>query len=438
MPKLIDRRQNPRDKSLGNRQKFLRRTREEIKRAIDKAINERDISETDNGGSISIPSRGIREPRFRFSHEHGDRVWVAPGNKEFVVGDTIEKPKGGADGSGKTGSASDEGEDEFVFSLNRNEFLEFLFEDLELPDLVKSSLADTAVSEPRRSGYSSHGTTPNLSVVRTMRNSFGRRLALNKRRAAKLSELAAEAVELSDKGDLDISDRTRLAQIYAEMEELNRHRKRIPFIDPIDIRYKRFEQRPVPITKAVMFCLMDVSGSMAEHEKDLAKRFFVLLHLFLRQRYERVEIVFVRHTHIAQEVSEEEFFHSRETGGTVVSTALDTMLGILGERYAASDWNAYVAQASDGDNFFDDTARCVELLDGKILPACRFYAYIEVLGEAESASIAQGEAGKELWRGYGPLAEKWTNFSMRHVARRSDIYPVFRELFAKRKTAVRS
>ena len=433
MPQLIDRRQNPREKSLGNRQRFLRRSREEIKRAVDKAVNDRSITDAGDGGSISIPSRGIKEPRFRLSPEHGDKQRVAPGNKEFIAGDKIEKPPSGSKGSGKDASDSGDGEDEFVFSLTRNEFLDILFDDLELPDLLKSSLMDLTTSEPRRAGYSNDGTTPNLNVLRTMRNSLGRRIALNRGGSSKLRALENERDQIVLVGDLDIAQQTRLAEIYAEIADLKRRRKRVPFIDPIDIRYNRFERQPVPMTKAVMFCLMDVSGSMGEHEKDLAKRFFVLLHLFLQRQYERVELVFIRHTHIAREVSEEEFFYSRESGGTVVSTALDTMLSVLDDRYALSDWNVYMAQASDGDNFSSDTEHCVKLLDGKILPICQFYAYVEVLTEHEMKQHAAADTGKELWRGYHQLTETWSNFSTKHVCKRSDIYPVFRELFAKRQ-----
>ena len=431
MPYLVDRRPNPREKSLGNRQRFLKRSREEIKRAVDKAVNERNISDAGDGGSISIPSRGIREPRFRLSPDKGNRQVVAPGNKEFIAGDTIDKPsKGGGGGSGKDASDSGDCEDDFVFSLSRDEFLDILFEDLELPDLVKTALKDTTVSEPRRAGYSSDGATPNLNVLRTMRNSLGRRLALNKGGAARLKELEVEADELSSREGLDIQQLKHLAQICAEIEELKRRCRLVPFIDPVDIRYNRFERRPVPATKAVMFCLMDVSASMGEHEKDLAKRFFVLLHLFLQRRYERVEIVFIRHTHVAQEVSEEEFFHGRESGGTVVSAAFETMLEIQKQRFAAADWNTYVAQASDGDNFASDTAHCVELLQDRILPSCQYYAYIEILTEAGFSLPAQG--GKELWRGYATISDAWWNFSAKHVSKRADIYPVFRELFAKR------
>ena len=433
MPQLIDRRPNPREKSLGNRQRFLRRSREEIKRAVDKAVNERNISDAGEGGNISIPARGISEPRFRLSPDKGNRQRVVPGNKEFVSGDQIKKPPKGGGEAGKEGSDSGEGEDSFVFSLSRNEFLDILFDDLELPDLVKSSLKDTTVSKPRRAGFSNAGTTPNINVLRTMRNSVGRRIALNKGGMARLRELQAEAGELAETEDLDVAQRKRKAELFAEIEELKRRGRRVPFIDPIDIRYNRFERQPVPTTQAVMFCLMDVSASMGEHEKDLAKRFFVLLHLFLQRRYERVEIVFIRHTHFAQEVDEEQFFYGRETGGTVVSSALEAMLTIQKERYPVSDWNAYVAQASDGDNFSSDTGRCVELLDGAVLPQCQFYAYIEILSKAEANRLAlTDQAGKELWKGYAAKKDQWRNFSAQHVTSRADIFPVFRELFAKR------
>ncbi len=149
--------------------------------------------------------------------------------------------------------------------------------------------------------------------------------------------------------------RQRIAELRAELERLERRRRRIAYIDPVDIRFNRFDPRPIPNANAVMFCLMDVSGSMGEREKDLAKRFFVVLHLFLKRRYERTEIVFIRHTHEAQEVDEDTFFYSTQSGGTVVSTALEEMRRVIDERYPSREWNIYAAQASDGDNFATDS-----------------------------------------------------------------------------------
>jgi hypothetical protein len=180
-----------------------------------------------------------------------------------------------------------------------------------------------------------------------------------------------------------------------------------------------------------MFCLMDVSGSMGEREKDLAKRFYVLLHLFLARRYGKIDIVFIRHTHEASEVDEHDFFHARQSGGTVVSTALDKMLEIVRDRYQASEWNIYVAQASDGYTQSGDAQTCVEMLHAQVMPIVQHYAYVEILDEREMSVFASEEVGAELWRAYRGVADVWKNFAAKRVSKPADVYPVFRELFAR-------
>ena len=159
-----------------------------------------------------------------------------------------------------------------------------------------------------------------------------------------------------------------------------------------------------------------------------------MLHLFLQRKYQRVELVFIRHTHVAQEVDEQTFFYGQESGGTKVSTALVEMQEVIRQRFPVSDWNIYAAQASDGDNIANDTGLCVELLENELLPQCQFYAYVEILTEQEVSRYAGTANGKELWRGYRAVDEQWAKFSMKHIAKRSDIYPVFRELFAKNES----
>ncbi len=434
MPQLIDRRLNPRDKSLGNRQRFLRRTREKIKQAVDKAVRERGIADASKGGSVSIPGDGIGEPQFQISNTGGNRQRVFPGNKKFVSGDEIQRPQGGSGGgAGKQGSDSGGGEDDFTFALTESEFLDILFDDLELPDLVKATLKDEAAVEYRRAGYANEGTTPNLNVLRTMRTSMSRRLALRRPKSAEIARLEEELAELRQ-GPFEVETLKREVELFLEIEKLKRVQRAIPFIDPIDVRYNRFEPKPVPRAKAVMFCLMDVSASMGEREKDLAKRFFILLHLFLKRKYQRVELVFIRHTHEASEVDEDTFFHGRETGGTVVSTALKKAVEVLEKRYPIADWNVYCAQASDGDNSSGDTELCVELLANGLLPLAQYYAYIEI-GEVTRDENPAGFAyAKDLWRGYAELAKSAPNFAMKHVSDRAHVYPVFRQLFAKHRT----
>ena len=186
---------------------------------------------------------------------------------------------------------------------------------------------------------------------------MARRISLKRPKLGELEALREEIEKAKARGADDEVERLTLL-----LEKSERRSKIIPFIDPLDVRYRRFERVPKPNTEAVMFCLMDVSGSMTEAMKDLAKRFFMLLHVFLIRRYRHVDVVFIRHTSTAEEVDEETFFYSRETGGTVVSTALEKMLEIARARYSTDRWNIYGAQASDGDNYGADSSRCVSLL----------------------------------------------------------------------------
>jgi len=432
MPNFIDRRLNPKDKSLGNRQRFLKRARAQIKDVVNQSLKDRSISDVDGGQTISIPTKGIGEPRFHHARSGGRRKQVFTGNKEFVAGDRIEKPKGGAGaGRGKQAADSGDGEDEFQFALSREEFLDLFFEDLELPDLVKTSLKEVQSFKPRRAGYAMTGTATNINLSRTMRNSFGRRIALRRPRQTEIDAIEREIAEMSARDSLAVDDVMRLNALWAQLEARKRKRRAIPYIDPFDIRYNRFEQQPEPTTNAVMLCLMDVSGSMGQREKDLAKRFFVMLHLFLKRRYEKIDIVFIRHTHEAQEVDEETFFYSRETGGTVVSSALDKTLEVIHARYPTRDWNIYAAEASDGDNFPNDSERCVALLSERIMPLCQYYAYVEILDEREMDIFQDEESGTRLWQAYRKVNQRWDNFQMKRIGRPADIYPVFRELFAK-------
>jgi len=421
---IIDRRLNPKGKSLANRQRFLRRAKEQVIKAVRTAAGERRITDIESGDAIVIPNDGLREPGFHRSHEGGVRDHVLPGNKEYMPGDLIPRPEGGAGGGGSEGSPHGDGEDDFRFELSKEEFLDIFLEDLELPDLVKKKVKRSASYSLTRAGYSVTGSPSNLNLVRTMRNSLGRRIALRRPRASEIAEIEAEIARLEE----ELSDDPGLLEmLHTERERMLARAKLIPYIDPIDVRYNRFESVPKPITQAVMFCLMDVSGSMTEHMKDLAKRFFMLLYLFLTRRYEHVDIVFIRHTHEAKEVDEDTFFYSTDTGGTVVSTALSEMKKVVSERYTPADWNIYAAQASDGDNTSTDNARSAALLEHVILPLCQYFAYIEV--GSEHKEWRRGES--DLWRTYKTVENRSGILAMRRVRNRSEIFPVFHELFSR-------
>ncbi|MBV5335731.1 DUF444 family protein, partial [bacterium] len=262
---IVDRRLNPQGKSLANRQRFLRRAREQVVKAVRDAAGKRGIQDIENGDKISIPMGGVREPTFHRSSNGGMGPYVLPGNKEFVEGDTLRRPKSDSGGGGGEGSADGEGDDEFRFVLSREEFLDIFLEDLELPDLIKQKVKQAESHSLARAGYSVSGSPANLNLVRTMRNSLSRRIALRRPRADDMRELEAEIALLEESG----IDPERLAELRDEHVRLSLKSKRIPFIDPVDVRYSRFESVPKPVAQAVMFCLMDVSGSMTEHMKDL-------------------------------------------------------------------------------------------------------------------------------------------------------------------------
>jgi uncharacterized sporulation protein YeaH/YhbH (DUF444 family) len=278
-----------------------------------------------------------------------------------------------------------------------------------------------------RAGYSIDGTPANLNLRRTMRNSLARRISLNRPSPSQIAAIERQ-LEFARAAD----DFEGAAQGQHDLEAAQRRARRFAFIDPLDVRYNRFDRIPKPVTQAVMFCLMDVSGSMTEAMKDLAKRFFLLLHVFLTKRYKHLDIVFIRHTSNAEEVDEDTFFHSRETGGTIVSTALEEMMRVVRERYTPDSWNIYAAQASDGDNYTEDSDRCSQLLGQEILPLTQYFAYIEVGAEA---TLRHGfpSPATDLWRTYAGVAEQHQNFAMRRVADPTQIFPVFHELFAKHR-----
>jgi uncharacterized sporulation protein YeaH/YhbH (DUF444 family) len=413
---IVDRRLNPGSKSLENRQRFLRRAKALVQGAVKKSSQDRDIKDVLEGGEISIPLDGMDEPRFR--REGGTRDMVLPGNKKFIEGDIL--PRSGGSGGKQKDAGQGDSEDAFRFVLSRDEFVDLFLDDLELPDLAKRKLAAAESEGIQRAGYATSGSPANISISRTVSRALARRVALRRPRPEAIEKLEAELEEASEE---------RRAELLVEIAAMKAKAKRIPFIDPIDIRYRRFETVPKPVAQAVMFCLMDVSGSMSEHMKDLAKRFYMLLYVFLKRRYRHVEIVFIRHTDRAEEVDEDTFFHGPASGGTLVSSALQAMHDIVRARFRPADWNIYAAQASDGDNSFSDGEVAGRLLTDSILPVTQFFAYLEV-GEAGGYSFEMPDSA--LWTLYERLRSGGAPLSMRKVSDRSEIFPVFHDLFQRR------
>jgi uncharacterized protein len=427
LQQIIDRRLSGKNKSIGNRERFLKRVKTHVKEAVRRAIDGRSIRDIERGDSISIPKKDLSEPFFHHG-SGGTREIVHTGNRDFVRGDRIKRPDGGAGGGSGSGQASDsgEGEDDFVFTLSREEFMQVFFDDLALPHLIRTQLEQMPEWKSHRAGFTSDGTPTNLHVVRSMRGAIGRRMALGASARRELREVEAE-LEALRAAPLAVDDAMmkrerdeRIAELEARAVALRARVDRQPFLDPLDLRFRNRVKTPVPTSQAVMFCLMDVSGSMDESRKDLAKRFFILLYLFLTRHYERIDLVFIRHHTQAQEVPEHDFFHATETGGTVVSSALTLMDEIVRARYPSDAWNIYGAQASDGDNWHHDSDRCKEILEQRLLPLVRYFAYVQVADEEQN-----------LWQEYTQIAQTHPRFAMRKAVSAAEIYPVFRDLFRK-------
>ena len=416
---LIDRRIQGKNKSAVNRERFLRRYKDQIKEAVTRAVKGRSITNMEGGEKISIPVKDVNEPNF--GHDRGG-VWesVRPGNQEYLKGDQFKRPKGGGgSGSGQASNSEETSEDDFVFEVSREEFMNYFFEDLELPNMVKTQLTASTDFKQLRAGYKMSGTTSSLHILRSLRGALSRRIAVGGKSSRRLKQAEQEMHDLISAGVDDLDE--RVIQLKQEIHHLRTRLHAIPFLDTFDLRYSNRIKVPKPSSQAVMFCILDVSGSMDESKKDTAKRFFILLYLFLTRSYEKIELVFIRHHTTAQEVDEQEFFNSRESGGTVVSSAINMLHDILVERYPTSDWNAYVAQASDGDNWDNDSVNCRQLLVDQILPLVQYYAYVE---------ITDGEP-QNLWREYEQVASYHGHFAMRKIEDPADIYPVFRDLFKK-------
>lgn len=419
---IVDRRLNGKNKSAVNRERFLRRYRDHIKKAVADAVGKRSITDMDRGEDISIPSGDIDEPVFHHG-KGGIREVVHPGNKKFGTGDRLPKPQGGGGGQGSgKGDPSDSGEgiEDFVFTISQDEFLDFMFEDLELPNLVKKQLKDTTSYKYLRAGYANQGMPARINVVRSLRGAYGRRLALTGKSRENIKALTEEREALLDQPETDAE---RLKEIEEQIARMKKRIGNIPWIDEFDLKYNQYLKQPVPSTSAVMFCLMDVSGSMSQMHKDIAKRFYILLYMFLKRNYQKIDVVFIRHHTSAKEVDEHEFFYSRETGGTIVSSALKLMQEIMMKRYPASEWNIYAAQASDGDNWNDDSPACTKLLREGILPHVQYFSYIEITPHEHQM----------LWHEYERLTHEFSDcFAMQHITEASEIYPVFRNLFQRK------
>jgi hypothetical protein len=395
---IIDRRTSNKNKSVGNRRKFIERNKERIKRYIDHNTSDKGITDTVEDRKVIIDD--INEPSFNYDMSTGERDIVLPGNKNMQSGDRVYQPPE-SDESGTGGSDTGDGLDEFSFTLTKEEFLELYFSDLQLPSFIKTSLAGSAKWKWKRTGYSKEGIPARLDLVKTLKQALARRIATRK--------------PCSIGGSHETCDNCKGTGYDPSR-----------YLDDIDLRYKHFTKRPFPVKQALIICLMDVSGSMGEYEKDLAKRFYLLLYLFLQKCYTNVQVRFIAHTQEAREVTEQEFFHGRETGGTIVSSGLKLAKEII-DSIDIGSTNVYIAQASDGDNWDDDDELSTELMDS-LLSSVQYFAYIQTETE-QRIRFKEKWKHTDLFDTYTEIATKHKNLQCRRILEPADVYPVLRSLF---------
>jgi uncharacterized protein len=418
---IVDRRPD-KGKSTANRQRVLKRLAGALKAQVDQLIARRKLDEHDKAAEVTIERKDVREPSFALDPASGESSRVVPGNQRYRVGDKIPRDQSEGQGRGSgAGEGESDDEDVFRFALSREEYLSLLFDELELPALVKKDLLEIDENRFRRGGVVRYGNPSTVCVARTFKASIGRRVA-----AEAHFEEALEAAESALKLARSSAVPARVQAAQLELQEVRQRGADIPFLDPIDLRHRSLVEVQSPRTAAVMFCLMDVSSSMDEQRKDLAKRFFTLLYLFLSRKYAKVELVFIRHTDQAQEVDEDTFFNGTQAGSTKVLSALAKMHEIIGLRYPASHYNIFGAQASDGDSFGEDSTESSAYLLSQLLPAARYFVYAEVGGGSPLGSTS-------LWTAYRGI--ECDHFNMATVRGRNEVYPALAKLFQKEQPA---
>lgn len=382
---IVDKR-HVKNKSAPNRKAFIDRYKHVLKKHVDRlaGADSRSITDIAKKREITINKKDLEEPEYSF----GDQgIWdrVIPGNKQFNTGDRIPiNPKGASQGAGQGGGESEV--DDFVFTLTEDEFINILFSGLELPDFVKNGMKITEFSHMQRAGYRKEGSPCQLDLKKTFENAIARRIATKN----------------------------------------TNEDKEVPYLDDIDLRYKNFLEVSKPSRQALMFCVLDVSGSMDETLKGWAKKYFLLLYMFLKKTYTDVEVVFIRHHDTAQEVPEKEFFYAKDTGGTTISSALRLVSDIIKERYSTNDINIYISQCSDGENWPDDTELSLDILRQELLPEIQYYAYLEV---AQRRRFSMDNTWYNILD--SQICPHHKKVKVGKASDEAHLFPVFRDLFKK-------
>lgn len=373
------------DRSATDRRRHKEKIEKAIKEGIHDIVAEESIIGQDGKKKVRIPVRGIKEYQFIYGTGNGSKGVGSAQGQDIQKGQVVRQPKQKGQGGGKPDKpGQDAGEEYYDVEVSLDELAKYLFEDLNLPDLARKH-NDTVESERiKRKGYRKKGIRARLSKKETLKNKIKR-----KNQAIKNGTFDPESGE------------------------------RFPFHHD-DLKYKHIDIQKKPITNAVIFMIMDVSGSMGKNKKFLARSFFFLLYQFIRYKYQSVEIVFISHTTEASEVNEDDFFKKASTGGTYISSGLEMAENIAYERYSPSNWNIYTFHCSDGENWSEDNPKALEKMSN-LIKISQMAGYIQI---TPGQSTIWGDEMADVFS-----ALECDKFKVCKVNEKKDIWPEFAKLF---------
>jgi uncharacterized sporulation protein YeaH/YhbH (DUF444 family) len=433
---FVDRRKTGGGKSIPNRQRLLRRIKDAIRQARPEEIDNGGVTSMGAGGRqhanpVKVTRASLHEPTLHYAPKTGKREIVLIGNDEFERGD--EFPLMGDDeGEQSVGGPGEEGEDDFIVNVSRDEFLDVFFEDCVLPDLQNSHEKDLPEYQPKHAGFQKHGTPGQLSVKRSYKNAFARKTVLTAPHRDELEELNEEYEKLLaalgsyvETAHIERAH-VRMDEIEQRIAELRQKISSVPFFEDIDLRYTKKEKVLVKAAEAVFAMIMDISGSMDEPKKRMARKFFSLQYAFIKRKYPQTDLIFIAHTDEAEEMTEKEFFETRKSGGTIVSPAYELLHNIIRARYDARDTNIYLSQASDGDNWDSDNPAIIPALEESgLLAKLRYMSYAQV-GQSFAAGYGHPVT---LWSVLTSIANSTNKLAMVKIDDESQVFEAFHKIY---------
>ena len=397
-----------RDRSAEDRRRHRELIEESIKKNLGNIIAEESIIGKSKDKKIKIPIKGIKEYQFIYGK---NKPGIGVGDGDEKRGDKFSGEASNNSGKGKAGNQ--EGEEIYETEITIEEVVKYLFDDLNLPDIDKKQLSQLEEKSYRKLGYQNKGIPPKLAKKRSVVEKIKRKQSYKR-----ALEEQAQVKPAPNKADLDSNEDEVCSN---SITSVSTQKERFPFIED-DLRYYRIKEENKRDYNAVVLCIMDVSGSMDQTKKYLARSFYFLLYQFLQLKYANVDVVFIAHTTVAKEVNEKEFFHRGESGGTYISSGYEKALEIISERYSPANWNVYAFHCSDGDNWSEDNNKAIESAK-KLCGVCNLFGYGEIVpGYYSIGSTIKTELLSKI---------DSKNFAAININKKEDVLPALKKLLDK-------